>query len=527
MAAVTLVLLSTCVNVANLFLVRSFSRGRELAVRAALGSGRGGLVRQLLTESLVLAFLGGLLGLGLAWAGLEVLVSLAPQGLPRVSEIGLNRTVLLFTLSVSALTGLVFGMAPTLRLSRPNLAEDLREGDRGSTVGKGQHRLRSVLVVSEVAVALVLLVGAGILLRSFEAIRAVDLAIQPEGVLTYEVHLPDSRYPTGEDRVQFYEALFPRIRSLPGVSAVGATSWLPVQGRYHDWGISRMEGGETVGDWNASDMRMVAGDYFEALDIDLLQGRLLGPQDRANADPVCLINRFIQERDFPEEDPVGKVLYAAGGPRTVVGVVENVPHDPFGSVSPQTYIPHDQFAGNRNWALIQAVAFQGDPDSLVPSVREELRAVDPNLVLFRVRSMEDLLATGLGRQRFSTLLMGVFAGMALLLAAVGIYGVLSYLVSQRGHEIGIRMALGADPGDVRWLVIRQGMMLAGVGITVGVVLAGYLSRFLQSLAFEARLADPLVFGGVAVGLALTALLAAYLPARRATRVDPANAFRGE
>ena len=527
MAAVTLVLLSTCVNVANLFLVRSFSRGRELAVRAALGSGRGGLVRQLLTESLVLAFLGGLLGLGLAWAGIEVLVSLAPEGLPRVSELGLNRTVLLFTLAVSVLTGLVFGLAPTLRLSSPNLAGDLREGDRGSTVGKGQHRLRSVLVVSEVAVALVLLVGAGILLRSFEAIRAVDLAIQPEGVLTYEVHLPDSRYPTGEDRVQFYETLFPRIRALPGVSAVGATSWLPVQGRYHDWGVSRMEGEEIVGDWNASDMRMVAGDYFEALDIDLLRGRFLGPQDRADTDPVCLINQFVQERDFPGEDPAGKLLYAAGGARTVVGVVENVPHDPFGAVSPQTYIPHEQFAWNRNWALIQAVSFQGDPVSLVPAIREELRAVDPNLVLFRVRSMEELLVDGVARQRFSMLLMGVFAGMALLLAAVGIYGVLSYLVSQRGHEIGIRMALGADPGDVRWLVIRQGMVLAGIGITVGVILAGYLSRFLQSLAFEARLADPLVFGGVAVGLALTALLAAYLPARRATRVDPANAFRGE
>jgi predicted permease len=527
MAAVALVLLSTCVNVANLFLVRSFSRGRELAVRAALGSGRGGLVRQLLTESLLLALLGGLLGLGLAWAGIEVLVSLAPEGLPRISEIGLNRAVLLFTLGVSLLTGLLFGLAPTLRLSRPNLAGDLREGDRGSTVGTGQHRLRSVLVVSEVAVALVLLVGAGILMRSFAAIQSVDLAIRAEGVLTYEVHLPDSRYPAGEDRVQFYENLFPRIRAIPGVSAVGATSWLPVQGRYHDWGVSRMEEGEVVGDWNASDMRMVAGDYFEVLDIDLLQGRLLGPEDRADTDPVCVINRFIQERDFPGEDPVGKLLYAAGGPRTVVGVVENVPHDPFGAVSPRTYIHHDQFAGNRNWALIQAVSFQGDPGELVSAVREELRGVDPSLVLFRVRSMEDLVVDGVAGQRFSMLLMGIFAGMALLLAAVGIYGVLSYLVNQRGHEIGIRMALGAEPGDVRWLVVRQGMVLAGAGIGVGLVTAGYLTQFLRSLVFEARLADPLVFGGVAVGLGLTALLAAFLPARRATRVDPASAFRGD
>ncbi|MGW8265781.1 MAG: ABC transporter permease [Longimicrobiales bacterium] len=527
MAAVALVLLSTCVNVANLFLVRSFSRGRELAVRAALGSGRGGLARQLLTESLVLALLGGFLGLGLAWAGIQALVALAPEGLPRISEIGLNRTVLLFTLALSLLTGLVFGLAPTLRLSRPDLAGELREGDRGSTVGKGQHRLRSGLVVSEVAVALVLLVGAGILLRSFAAIQRVDLAIRSEGVLTYEVHLPDSRYPNGEDRIQFYEALFPRIRALPGVSAVGATSWLPVQGQYHDWGVSRMEGEEIIGNWHGSDMRMVAGDYFDVLDIDLLQGRLLGSEDRADTGPVCVINQFIQERDFPGEDPVGKLLWAAGEARTIVGVVENVPHDVFGAVSAQTYIHHNQFAGNRNWALIQAVSFQGDPADLVAAVREELRGVDPSLVLFRVRSMEDLLVDGVARQRFSMLLMGIFAGMALLLAAVGIYGVLSYLVSQRGHEIGIRMALGADPGNVRWLVVRQGMMLAGAGIGVGLVTAGYLSRFLRSLVFEARLADPLVFGGVAVGLGLTALLAAYLPARRATRVDPATAFRGD
>ncbi len=527
MAAVALVLLSTCVNVANLFLVRSFSRGRELAVRAALGSGRGGLVRQLLTESLVLALLGGILGLGLAWVGIQLLVALAPEGLPRVNELGLNGAVLLFTLVVSLATGLVFGLAPTLRLSRPNLAGDLREGDRGSTVGRGHQRLRSVLVVSEVAVALVLLVGAGILMRSFSALQGIDLGIESEGVLTYEVHLPDSRYPEGVDRVQFYDALFPRVRALPGVTAVGASSWLPVQGRYHDWGVTRMAGEEFSGDWNGSDMRMVAGDYFEALSIDLVSGRFFGPQDREDSDPVCIINEFVRDRDFPGEDPIGKLLYAAGVPRRVVGVVENVPHDVYGAESPQTFIPHVQFAGNRNWALIQAVSYQRDPSSLVSSVREELRAVDPNLVLFRVRPMEDLLAGGVARQRFSLLLMGVFAGIALLLAAVGIYGVLAYLVGQRVHEIGIRMALGAEPGDVRWLVVRQGMFLAGSGIFICLLAAGYLGQFLRSLVFEARLADPMVFGGVALGLGITALVAAYIPARRATRVDPAVAFRGK
>lgn len=525
MAAVALVLLSTSVNVANLFLARSLSRGRELAVRAVLGSGRGSLIRQLLTESTLLALLGGALGLGLAWVGTRVLVALAPEGLPRMGEVAMSTPVLLFTLGVSLLTGLLFGLAPTLRLSHPNLAQELRDGDRGSTGGRGQHRLRSALVVSEVAVALVLLMGAGVLMRSFGALSGVDLGVRTEGVLTYEVHLPESRYPGGEDRIQFYDALFPRIEALPGVGAVGGTSWLPVRGRYHDWGVSRMEGDEVSDEWNGSDMRMVVGDYFEAMDIDLLQGRLFGDQDRADSELVCIINRFVQERDFPGEDPVGKRLWAAGDDRTVVGVVEDVPHDPFGSISPQVFIPHDQFAENRNWALIQTVAYQGDEGSLTGSIREALRAVDPNLVLFRVRSMDDLLAGGVARQRFSMLLMGLFAGIALLLATMGIYGVLSYLVGQRRHEIGIRMALGAEPGSVRWMVVRQGLILAGIGIGVGIVTAGYLGRFLRSMVFEARLADPLVVAAAALGLVGAAFLAAYVPARRATRVSPARAFR--
>ncbi len=527
MAAVALVLLSTCVNVANLFLVRSLSRARELAIRAALGSGRAGLIRQLLAESMTLALLGGVLGLGLAWAGIQALLALAPEGLPRVDEIGLNGPVLLFTLAVSVLTGLVFGMAPTLRMSRPDLAGDLRDGDRGSTGGRGHQRLRAILVVSEVAVALVLLVGAGVMVRSFQALRGVDLAVQVEGVLTYEVHLPEARYSSGEDRVLFYENLFPRVRAIPGVRSVGATSWLPVQGRYHDWGIHRLEGEESSEDWNGSDMRMVAGDYFETLEIDLIQGRYLGPQDRADTDPVCVINRFVQEREFPEGNPVGKVLYAAGSPRRVVGVVEDVPHDAVGTASPKTYIHHNQFAENRNWALIQTVAFQGDAGDMVSTIREELRRVDPNLVLFRVRTMENVLGGEIATERFSMVLMGIFSILALLLAAVGIYGVLSYLVSQRRHEIGIRMALGAGHKNVRGLVVKQGMLLAGVGVVVGAVVALFLGRWLQSIVFQVEVTDPLVFSLVAMGLDLTTWLAAYLPARRATRVDPAVAFRGE
>jgi len=527
MAAVVLVLLSTCVNVANLFLVRSFSRAKELAVRAALGSGRPALISQLLSESMLLALLGGLLGLFFAWTGIRLLLAVAPEGIPRLSEIALNGPVLVFTVVVSLLTGLVFGLAPTLRLSRPELASELRDGERGSSVGKGHNRLRSILVVSEVAVALVLLVGAGVLMRSFQALQGVELAFEPSGVLSYEVHLPDSRYPEGVDRVGFYENLFPRVEALPGVRAVGATSWLPVQGRYHDWGISRMEGGEINGDWNGSDMRMVAGDYFNAIGMELLSGRFLGPEDRADSELVCVINRVIAERNFPDENPIGKVLWVAGAERIVVGVVETVPYDAIGSPSPQTFISHSHFADNRNWALIQTVAFDGEVGSMVASIREELRSVDPNLVLFRIRTMDEIMAGGVARERFTMLLMGLFSGMGLLLAALGIYGVLSYLVNQRSHEIGIRMALGAEPGDVRGLVVGQGMMLAGMGIGVGIVSALFLGRWMKSIVFEVPVSDPWVFGIVASGLALTAWVAAYLPARRATRVDPATAFRGE
>lgn len=381
MAAVALVLLSTYVNVANLFLVRSLSRAREMAVRASLGAGRNGLVRQLLSESLLLSVLGGLLGLFLAWAGIKTLVGMSPEGLPRISEIGLNGPVLGFTLAVSLLTGIVFGLAPMLRFSPRDLGRDLRDGERGSTGGRHHRRLRSVLVVSEVGVALVLLVGAGVLLQSFEALRSVDLAIDPEGTLTYEVHLPSSRYPSGADRVRFYDELFPRVASIPGVHGIGATSWLPVQGRYHDWGVSRKEGDEFTGDWNGADMRMVVGDYFDVLGVDLIQGRFFGPDDREGSDPVCIINEFVRDRDFPGEVPIGKPLYAAGVGRTVVGVVENTPHDPFGGHSPKVYIPHVHFADNRNWSLIQTVSVDGDPLAFTPRIREELRGVDPNLVL--------------------------------------------------------------------------------------------------------------------------------------------------
>jgi len=494
-------------------------------VRSALGSKKGDLVAQLLSESMVLAVLGGLLGVGVAWAGVKLLMALSPEGLPRITEVGVDGTVLIFTAVIAVLTGLVFGLTPLLRLGRLNLAGSLRDESRGSTGGRTQQRLRSVLVVSEMAVALVLLVGAGVLLRSFQAIQGVDLKVATEGVLTYEIHLPQGRYPDGGARAQFYEDFFPRVAALPGVEAVGATSWLPIQGRYHTWGVTPIGENEEPGEWVSADMRIVEGDYFQALDIDLVRGRYLGNEDRAGADSVMVINQEMAGLVFGEGDPIGAVLVSAGGARRVVGVVEDIPHDPFGGMAPQAFIPHPQFADNRNWALIQTVAFRGDPASLQRSIREVLTSQDPNLVLFRPQTMERILSETIASQRFSMVLMGVFACMALALAALGIYGVLSYLVTQRSHEIGIRMALGAEGNHVRRMVIGRAMGMAGVGIAIGLLAAFYLSRWLESMVFEVRVVDPVIFAAVALGLAVTAWVAAFVPALRATRVDPAGAFK--
>ena len=440
----------------------------------------------------------------------------------------MDPTVLLFTLTVSILTGLVLGLTPVLRTSRQDLTRDLRERGRIGSGGKSFRRLRSVLVVAEVAVALVLLVGAGTLMRSFQAIRAVDLKVETEGILTYEVHLPTARYPDGQTREAFYRDLFTRVASLTGVEAVGATSWLPINGGYNNWSVTRPdvpEDSELRG--MQADVRVVAGDFFTALDVDLVSGRHLEASDDPGNRNVVVVNELFRDRLFEGEEAHGKMIRVGGNEWTVVGVVENVPSDAFGEVAPKIYLPHAQFADNRNWALTQTLSYQGDPAPLVSRLRQELGAVDPNLVLFRVRPLEDVLGASLIQQRFSLLLMEAFAGLALLLAVVGIYGVLSYLVSQRKHEIGVRIALGAGAGAVRGMVMKQGLGLTGIGVTLGLGLAYFMSRWLKALVFEVEVADPWVFGAVALCLGLVAGVASYLPARQATRVDPAAAFREE
>jgi predicted permease len=366
-------------------------------------------------------------------------------------------------------------------------------------------------------------------LRSFQAIRAVDLKVETEGILTYEVHLPTSRYPDGASREAFYREYIPRVASLTGVEAVGAISWLPINGGYNNWSVTRPdvpEDSEYRG--MQADVRVVAGDYFSTLGVDLMEGRYLDASDDLGHRNVVVVNQLFRNRLFPGEDVLGKLIRVGGNNEWfIAGVVENVPSDAFGEVAPKVYIPHAQFADNRNWPLTQTLAYQGHLGTLVLRLREELGAVDPNLVLFRVRPLEEVLGAALIQQRFSLLLMEAFAGLALVLAVVGIYGVLSYLVSQRKHEIGVRIALGAGAGAVKRMVMKEGLVLSGIGVALGLCSAFLLSRWLQALVFEIEVVNPWMFCAGALSLGAVAGAASYLPARQATRVDPATAFRAE
>lgn len=532
MGAVAMVLLIACVNVASLFLVRSAERWKELAIRAALGAGRHRLIGQMLTESLVLGAAGGVGGLLLSFAGIRGVIALSPETLPRVAELAIDTRIFAFATAVSLLTGLLFGIAPALRLSRPDLDRTLRESDRGNSGGTAHRRLRGALVVAEIAIALVLLFGAGLLTKSFGRLVEVDLGVQTGGVLTYEVHLPASRYPEARDRIAFYDRYFERVRSIAGVEAVGATSYLPAEGRYHSWGLGRRDQDLDDNDsWTGTDVRVVDGDYLELMGIELIRGRKFDAGDTLevfeNDAGAVLINETLAERAFPDRDPLGIKVTFGSEDFEVVGIVSDTAYDPLGSTSPKVYIGHDQFADNRNWAMIQTVRTSVEPASIVGQLRAALQEVDAQLVVYKVRTMDDVVARGIAPQRFTMALMMGFAAAALLLAAVGIYGVLSYTVAQRTHEIGIRMALGADRSAVRAMIMRQGMTLAGAGVVLGIAGSLALAGWLSSLLFEVEPGDPVVLAAVAATLALVAALSGYLPARRATAVDPIQALRQE
>lgn len=530
MSAVGLLLLIACVNVASLSLARGAARSNELAIRSALGSPRGRLVRQLLAESLILAIGGGLAGLAVAWLLNGALVGLAPAELLPSSFSAIDARVFAFGLAIALVSGVLFGVAPAYRFTRPGIERVLREGGRSGAARRAEGRARSLLVVAEFSLALVLLIGAGVLMLSFDRLRRVDLNLEPEHVLTFDVHLPWARYSEAGDRLRFHDELHQRIATIAGVRATGATSRLPATGSYHGWGTRRVVGdsvqdvdGPVVG----ANQRVIQGDYFGALGISLVRGRVFGSQDHVDAPRVAVVNQQFERTLFPDEDPIGRRIRGPDFTAEIVGIVADVPITARGDVASMVYHPHAQFADNRNWALAQLVSLHGERPGFLDTMQRELAAIDPALVLHDPRPLGDVIGRGIAQERFAMLLLTTFAVLALLLAGVGIYGVLAYSVSRRRPEIGIRMALGASAADVQRMVLGQGFRLAAAGIAIGLAGALALTRSLSSLVFDVSVTDPWVFATGAIVLTIVAAAASAVPAFAATRVDPIETFRQE
>jgi putative ABC transport system permease protein len=528
LCAVGFVLLVACANVANLLLARAATREKEMALRAALGAGRLRLARQLVTESMLLAGLGGAAGFLLAWWGVRLVAALDPVSFPRINEVSLDGRVLLFTLLISMLTGVLFGLAPVLQLPKLRLAEPLKEGGR-NTQGLARRGLRQFLVVTEVALTLVLLLGAGLLAHSFYRLLRVERGFDATNVLTVNLNLPSSKYPEPAQQTAFLQQTLARVSQLPGVRAAGLVLTLPFQGGpATDFDIEGrpLAPGEPE---PVADIRIVDANYFRTLAIPLRQGREFNERDTAAAPRVMIINEALARRYWPQENPLGRrvTMKDWGEPLTgeIVGVVGNVKADGLSAaVRPMIYWPYPQFPSPFNNLVLRTA---GDPLSVVSALKEQIRAVDREQPLANIQTMEQLIAASVAPQRFNTLLLGVFAALALVLAAVGIYGVLAYTVAQRRHEIGVRMALGAQRRDVLRLVVGQGMKLVLSGLAVGWLAAFGLTRLLSKLLFGISPTDPLTFVGVPLLLVGVAWLACYLPARRAAQVDPLAALRNE
>lgn len=524
LGAILFVLLIACANVANLLLARATAREKEMAIRSALGASRGRITRQLLTESLILSVSGGALGFLLSFWIVDVLVALSPDGAPRVGEIGIDRTVLAFTTCIAVLTGLIFGLAPSLRASKPHLSDSLREG-KGSS-GKSGSGVRSGLVVAEVALALVLLIGAGLLMKSFVNLLQVDAGFDPSNVLTARVFLPATRYPQRTQIAPFYAQVVDRLKSLPGVESVGAVSTLPLGGDDTDAGF-RIEGrpeprpGEGLAAWYSS----VTTDYFRVMKMRLVKGRLFTEQDQSSPSRVVIINETMSRRFFPDEDPIGKRIGSPTAWREIIGVMTDVKHFGLASAArPSMYFPYGQVPQRGMTLTVRAAS---DPLGLASALRSEVWALDGNLAVMSVSSMERIVATSVADRRAALLLLGIFAGFAMLLAAVGIYGVMAYAVSQRTHEIGIRIALGADRRSVLGLVVRHGMLLCAIGVVIGLAASFALTRVMTTMLFGVGATDAMIFAAVPVLLVLVALAAVLIPARRAMKVDPMVALRYE
>jgi len=525
LGAVGLLLIIACVNVASLFLARGAARETELAVRAALGCSGWRLVRQLLVESVLLSLTGGVAGLLLARIISGALVAAAPAAVTRVGSEALEQSVLAFSFGVAVLAGMAFGVAPAIQATRPDLEGMLRESGRSSSGSRRQTRARNVLVVCQVALALILLIGAGLLLRTFDRLRAVDLGVRTSNVLTFAVHLPMGRYGDAEQRARFHRDFQARLEKLPGVRAAAAISRLPVTGTYHSWGSRRADLPPEARGVQAQ-QRVVEGPYFKAVGIPLLRGRTFGPEDDAKAPRRVVISQELARQLFPSDDPIGKRLRVAGGEPEIIGVAGDVALGARAALRPYVYHSHSQFAGDRNWALTQVVALDTEPSpSVLAEAKRELAQIDPALVLYEPKMLDDVIGAGVAQERFALLLVASFALLALVLAAVGIYGVLSYSVSRRSREMGIRMALGAPAASVRTLIVRDGGRLAALGIVLGCAGAYAATRVLRSMLFEVSATEPLVFVSAAAVLGLVAMAASWIPARAATKADPLQAVR--
>jgi putative ABC transport system permease protein len=535
LGAVGVVLLITCVNLANMALVRASGRHREMAVRTALGATRGNLVQQLVIESLLLALLGGGVGFLLAIYGIDLLVALSPADLPRLAEVGVDFRVLAFTLGLSIISGVIFGVFPAWQATRVNINEELKESGRGSLGGIRQSRTRSLLVIAEIALSLVLLVAAGLLIKSFLRLQAVNPGFDSKNVMVIRLSLPANQYSTRAKVTSFYENLRRRLESLPGVKTVGVVSVLPQSGLLGS--INFTVEGQTKSSDEAmmADLRVANTDYFRTLKIPLISGRQFNEYDTERTTPVMLISQNLAERHWPNSSPIGARLLIDdndAGPRPVeiVGVVGNVRHQSLDEdPSLHIYLPIHQFhedgvvwmTNNQFWVVRTAV----DPLSLSAAARREIQAVDQSIPTSDIRAMEEYLSGSMAPRRFNLWLLTVFAAAALLLSAMGLYGVISYLVALRKNEIGIRLALGAQARDVLKLVLGQGFMLAVIGVGVGVIAALSLTRLMKNLLFGVSATDPITFSVIALLLTFVAMLASYIPAREAMKVDPMVALR--
>jgi putative ABC transport system permease protein len=533
LGAVGFVLLIACANVANLMLARAAARHKEVAIRTALGADRWSLVRQLLAESILLSCIGGTVGLAFAYASVRGLVAMNPGNIPGLAQLTIDGRVVLFTLVISVATGVLFGLVPALQTSREDLHVTLKEGGRAGTADRSGQLMRRVLVVSEVALALTLLTGGTLLVKSFAKLQGVDPGFNPHGVLTFGLALPAARYKTDTSRSAFYDAAIQRIAQVPGVKAAGATSVMPFGGSWST-GSFNVEGFVVPPNTNSpwGDIRIVAGDFFSAMQIPVLRGRVFDQSDAIASPRTAVVDEeFVRRFYKPGEEPLGKRIYF--GPaaatdstkyRTIVGVVGHTKHEGLDAAPRvQLYLPGSQMSGVN--VMQVAVRTSGDPKTYVSAIRNAIHEIDHDMPMSQVNTLEVMVDNSMGQRRLSTVLLGTFAGLALLLASIGIYGVMSYTVAQRTRELGVRVALGASRQSVLGLVMRQGVTITLIGVSIGLAGAFGLTRVIATQLFGVKATDPATFGLVTVVLVAVAVAATLVPALRATRVDPLTALR--